>query len=147
LLRHLRSDLKLLALFGSVSGVFGNRGQVDYAAANDALDRLAFALDGRFAGPAVCLDFGPWAGAGMVTAELAREYERRGIPLIPLQPGIESVMKVLFDAAPPGNGAAHPPAQLVLSAGSLEAFAPAAEQASKRPEPEAGAAAPHARAS
>jgi hypothetical protein len=83
----------------------------------------------------------------MVTAELAREYERRGIPLIPLQSGVESVMKVLFDAAPPGNGAAHPPAQLVLSAGSLEAFAPATGQGAQRREPEASAAAPHARAS
>ena len=30
-----------VVFFGSVSGVFGNRGQVDYGAANDALDELA----------------------------------------------------------------------------------------------------------
>ncbi|HEX3621837.1 MAG TPA: SDR family oxidoreductase, partial [Acidimicrobiales bacterium] len=36
-----RPPLRFLAMFGSIAGVFGNPGQVDYAAANDALDTLA----------------------------------------------------------------------------------------------------------
>ncbi|MFD9218954.1 SDR family NAD(P)-dependent oxidoreductase [Streptomyces sp. NPDC060064] len=75
-----------LALFGSVAGVFGNRGQADYAAANDALDTLAAtpAWSRRFPGRVVAVDWGPWAAeaGGMVTPELERMYASRGIPLI-----------------------------------------------------------------
>ncbi|MFE9798240.1 SDR family NAD(P)-dependent oxidoreductase [Streptomyces goshikiensis] len=76
-----------LALFGSVAGVYGNRGQTDYAAANDALDGLALAWADSFPGRVLSLDWGPWAAeaGGMVTPELEREYARRGVPLI--EPG------------------------------------------------------------
>ncbi|MGW6442012.1 SDR family oxidoreductase [Lentzea sp. NPDC055074] len=78
-----------LVLFGSVSGVFGNRGQADYSAANDALDRMA-----RFWGAqrrVVAVDWGPWAGAGMAVG-LANEYARRGIPLIQPEQGVEALL-------------------------------------------------------
>nr|WP_326647988.1 SDR family NAD(P)-dependent oxidoreductase [Streptomyces sp. NBC_01750] len=75
-----------LVLFGSVAGVFGNRGQADYAAANDALDTLAAtpAWSRRFPGRVVAIDWGPWPAeaGGMVTPELERMYASRGIPLI-----------------------------------------------------------------
>jgi acyl transferase domain-containing protein/NAD(P)H-dependent flavin oxidoreductase YrpB (nitropropane dioxygenase family)/NAD(P)-dependent dehydrogenase (short-subunit alcohol dehydrogenase family) len=140
LTRSLRPDLKLLAFFGSVSGVFGNRGQFDYAAANDALDRLAWALRGHFAGPVVSLDFGPWAGAGMVTPELAREYERRQVPLVPLGAGIESLLSVLFDRTAPE--ASRLPSQMLLTASPLDVFAASAVSAS--PVATAASAAPAA---
>ncbi|MGI5500419.1 SDR family oxidoreductase [Lentzea sp. CA-135723] len=78
-----------LVLFGSVSGVFGNRGQADYSAANDALDRMA-----RFWGTqrrVVAVDWGPWAGAGMAVG-LADEYARRGIPLIEPEQGVTALL-------------------------------------------------------
>ena len=78
-----------LVLFGSVSGVFGNRGQADYSAANDALDRMA-----RFWGTqrrVVAVDWGPWAGAGMAV-DLADEYARRGIGLIDPEQGVEALL-------------------------------------------------------
>ncbi|WP_223165360.1 type I polyketide synthase [Lentzea indica] len=78
-----------LILFGSVSGVFGNRGQADYSAANDALDRMA-----RFWGTqrrVVAVDWGPWAGAGMA-AGLAGEYARRGIPMIEPRQGVDALL-------------------------------------------------------
>ncbi|MFI1646749.1 SDR family NAD(P)-dependent oxidoreductase [Streptomyces avidinii] len=75
---------RFLALFGSVAGVYGNRGQCDYAAANDALDGLAHAWAESFPGRVLSVDWGPWAAeaGGMVTPELERAYARRGIPLI-----------------------------------------------------------------
>ncbi len=89
-------DEGFLVLFGSVSGVFGNRGQADYSAANDALDRMA-----RFWGvqrKVVAVDWGPWAGAGMA-AGLADEYGRRGIPLIEPRQGVDALLNEI------GNGA------------------------------------------
>ncbi|MFE9633621.1 SDR family NAD(P)-dependent oxidoreductase [Streptomyces sp. NPDC006463] len=75
---------RFLALFGSVAGVYGNRGQCDYAAANDALDVLAHTWAESFPGRVLAVDWGPWAAeaGGMVTPELERAYARRGIPLI-----------------------------------------------------------------
>ncbi|MDD9375431.1 SDR family NAD(P)-dependent oxidoreductase [Streptomyces sp. ZAF1911] len=75
---------RFLALFGSVAGVYGNRGQTDYAAANDALDGLAHLWAEDFPGRVLSVDWGPWAAeaGGMVSPELARAYTRRGIPLI-----------------------------------------------------------------
>lgn len=64
--------------------MYGNRGQSDYAAANDALDGLAHAWAESFPGRVLSVDWGPWAAeaGGMVTPELERAYARRGIPLI-----------------------------------------------------------------
>ncbi|GAA4966674.1 hypothetical protein GCM10023205_34150 [Yinghuangia aomiensis] len=94
-----------LALFGSVAGVFGNRGQSDYAAANDALDTLACrwhraAADGApdaVAERVVSVDWGPWAasGGGMVTAELERHYQRLGMPLIDPDAGVAALLAEL----------------------------------------------------
>jgi malonyl CoA-acyl carrier protein transacylase len=85
-------------LFASVSGQFGNPGQVDYAAANAVLDALA-----RRRGPGarvVAVDWGPWAGGGMVTPELAREYERRGVGLIDPDAGVAAALAELRAGAP-----------------------------------------------
>jgi NAD(P)-dependent dehydrogenase (short-subunit alcohol dehydrogenase family) len=94
-----RNDLKFLVLFGSVSGVFGNRGQADYSAANDALDTLARIWTPRACGRVVAVDWGPWAaaenGTGMVTAELEREYARRGIGLIQPDDGVACLLAEL----------------------------------------------------
>ncbi|MFD9481043.1 SDR family NAD(P)-dependent oxidoreductase [Streptomyces nojiriensis] len=80
---------RFLALFGSVAGVYGNRGQCDYAAANDALDGLAHTWAESFPGRVLSVDWGPWAAeaGGMVSPELERAYVRRGIPLIAPEAG------------------------------------------------------------
>lgn len=92
-----RDDLGFLMLFGSVVGVYGNRGQVDYAAANDALDSLAHGWADRFAGRVVSVDWGPWTPAqgGMVSAELQREYARRGIGVIGHDEGVACLLREL----------------------------------------------------
>ncbi len=95
LARVVRPDVGFVVLFGSIAGVFGNRGQIDYAAANDALDTLARSAGPRFDGRVVSVDWGPWAGTGMVSAELEREYARRGIGLIDPDDGVACLMREL----------------------------------------------------
>jgi len=126
-----------VVLFGSVAGVFGNRGQVDYAAANDTLDTLAHAYAGVFragtpgsagprdvAGRVVSVDWGPWRadGGGMVSAELEREYARRGIGLIEPAEGVSALLREL-SAPLTGPAAGTPgPAQVVYMCGEADAF-------------------------
>ena len=107
LMAHLGSDIRLMVFFGSVSGVFGNRGQVDYSAANDALDELASRFDGVDGRRVVSIDWGPWGGTGMVGPELEREYARRGIGLIDPDDGIRALLAELGTL--PGE-----PAQVVV---------------------------------
>ena len=95
LVDKLRDDVKLVVMFSSISGAFGNRGQVDYAAAGDALDKLAWQLQRKIAGRVVSIDWGPWAGTGMVSAELEREYAKRQIRLIDPEHGVEALLSEL----------------------------------------------------
>ncbi len=105
-----------VVLFGSIAGVYGNRGQVDYATANDALDGLAHAdahdashpdggvsnapTDGR---RVVAVDWGPWAGGGMVGPSLEAEYARRGIGLIEPADGLAALLDLVADPDPPAQ--------------------------------------------
>jgi NAD(P)-dependent dehydrogenase (short-subunit alcohol dehydrogenase family)/acyl carrier protein len=91
----LGEETRFVVLFSSVSGVFGNRGQIDYAAANDALATLARWLDRRVNSRVVAVDWGPWAGGGMVSAELEREFERRGIGRIDPDDGVARLLAEL----------------------------------------------------
>jgi len=86
--RILRADsLRFLALFGSAAGPFGNRGQADYSAANEVLNKLALHLGRTWPGRVVSLSWGPWQKTGMVTPELQREFAKRGIELISIPAG------------------------------------------------------------
>ncbi|HKY68621.1 MAG TPA: SDR family NAD(P)-dependent oxidoreductase, partial [Acidimicrobiales bacterium] len=94
-------DRGFAVFFASVSGWFGNAGQVDYAAANAALD--AIARRARRTAPGsrlVAIDWGPWAGTGMVSPELAREYQRRGIGLIDPDLGVAAALAELRAGVP-----------------------------------------------
>ena len=92
---RLRDDVRLVVLFSSISGAFGNRGQADYAAGGDALDKIAWALQRRIAGRVVSIDWGPWSGTGMAV-DLEREYSRRGIGLIDPARGVEALLAELY---------------------------------------------------
>src|SRR5205823_5153009 len=81
------ADLAHLVFFSSVAGFFGNRGQSDYAMANEALNRIAAAL--KAARPhtrVTSINWGAWDG-GMVTPELRRMFEQRGVALVPVPTG------------------------------------------------------------
>ncbi|PKV88929.1 type I polyketide synthase [Streptomyces sp. TLI_146] len=86
-------------LFGSVSAVLGNRGQSDYAAANDALAQLGERWARRTGRRALTVHWGPWAPSavhgGMVTPHLAREYARRGVALIDREEGALALLREL----------------------------------------------------
>lgn len=79
---HVRDDVSFIVFFSSIVATFGNRGQSDYAAANDVLDRLATLLRRKRNARVLSINWGPWNDAGMVSPELSREYARRGIGLI-----------------------------------------------------------------
>jgi acyl transferase domain-containing protein/NAD(P)H-dependent flavin oxidoreductase YrpB (nitropropane dioxygenase family) len=81
------AQLRLAVFFGSVAGFFGNAGQVDYAAANETMSRMARRLKTRWRGKIVVLNWGPWSGTGMVTPDLARQLAGRGMSLIPVAAG------------------------------------------------------------
>ena len=78
--------LRFAAFFSSVAGRFGNRGQADYAAANDALNKLAVWLDSRWPGRVVSMLWGPWSGVGM-GSDLEGHLGRQGIGLIAPEQG------------------------------------------------------------
>ncbi|MBW8484788.1 type I polyketide synthase [Actinomadura parmotrematis] len=88
-----RSDLGFFVVFGSVSGVHGNRGQADYAAANDACDTLARVWRTELRGRVLVADWGPWAGGGMVSPDLARAYARRGIALLDPDAAVAALLR------------------------------------------------------
>ncbi|MCA3011247.1 MAG: SDR family NAD(P)-dependent oxidoreductase, partial [Myxococcaceae bacterium] len=105
-----RDELSVLALFSSVSGRFGRRGQSDYALANQALVSIAQAEAlRRPACRVVALDWGPWAG-GMVTPALEAAFRAEGVSLIPLEAGAKAFVEEL---AVDGSG----PREVVLGAG------------------------------
>jgi NAD(P)-dependent dehydrogenase (short-subunit alcohol dehydrogenase family) len=93
------SQPKFVVMFGSIAAAYGNRGQSDYAAANDALDTIGTRWALTTGQRAVTTHWGPWAASGvhggMVTPELTAEYGRRGIGLIDPEEGALSLLREL----------------------------------------------------
>jgi len=82
-------DLRVLALFSSSTGRFGRTGQVDYAVANEVLNKLAQReAQRRPQCKVVAFNWGPWDG-GMVNASLKKVFEGEGVGTIPLQGGAD----------------------------------------------------------
>ena len=65
------AKLKFLSVFASITSRYGNRGQSDYAAANEVLSKLACDLDRRWPGRVV---LGP---AGRILIKLCYPVEHR----------------------------------------------------------------------
>jgi acyl transferase domain-containing protein/NAD(P)-dependent dehydrogenase (short-subunit alcohol dehydrogenase family) len=80
-------NLDFIALFSSSTGRFGRSGQIDYAVANEVLNKTAQALARRHDGCRVLsLNWGPWDG-GMVNAGLKKLFASEGIEVIDLEAG------------------------------------------------------------
>lgn len=101
---------RFAVLFGSIAAALGNRGQCDYAAANDALEELGrrWSTDER---RGLTVHWGPWAAAetngGMVTPALMRSYAARGIKLIDPDEGPLSLLRELAWGAPEVHAAVY----------------------------------------
>ncbi|MFF2130122.1 SDR family NAD(P)-dependent oxidoreductase [Streptomyces olivochromogenes] len=96
-----REGPRFAVLFGSIAATLGNRGQSDYAAANDALETLGSRwADSGTGRRGLTVHWGPWAPTGdgnhgMVTPELMRHYAGRGIQLIDPDEGTMSLLREL----------------------------------------------------
>jgi len=86
-------DLRLLVLFSSVTARFGRAGQVDYAAANEVLNKVAQEEARRRPKCRVLsINWGPWDG-GMVTPALKKLFTQERVGLIPLQAGADFLVR------------------------------------------------------
>lgn len=87
LIQHLRPErLKFCVFFASISSRFGNKGQSDYAAANEILSKLALYLDQKWPARIISVAWGPWSEVGMAK-DLAKHLEARGLKMISPEEG------------------------------------------------------------
>jgi len=92
--------LKFLVVFSSVAARAGNTGQVDYAMANEVLNKTAQSLARYHTGcKIISMNWGPWEG-GMVTPSLKKEFNKRGIPLIDLKTGAAMLVQEMTSHHP-----------------------------------------------
>ena len=100
-LRHLLDaltgdTLKVIALFSSYTARFGRVGQVDYAAANEVLNKMAqVEARRRPASRVVSVNWGPWNG-GMVTPGLRTLFEQEGVGLIETDAGAQFLVDEIY---------------------------------------------------
>ncbi|NKB35885.1 MAG: SDR family NAD(P)-dependent oxidoreductase [Gammaproteobacteria bacterium] len=101
LLKACRNDkLKLLVSFSSSTARLGRKGQIDYAVANEALNKIAQQQQAQQKDCRVLsVNWGPWDG-GMVTPQLKKLFESEGVGVIPLQAGATYLMQ---EIASPGS--------------------------------------------
>ncbi len=105
------APLKAMVLFSSSTARFGRRGQVDYAAANEVLNKVAGAEAAKREGcRVVSVNWGPWDG-GMVTPGLRTMFADEGIEVIGMQKGAAYLLDEIADSDGPSE-------VLVLGSGS-----------------------------
>lgn len=93
--------LKCFVFFSSTAGRYGNKGQSDYAAANETLNRLAWRI--RSAWPNVlvkALNWGPWTGVGMATGVVNDQFVNRGIYPLSAESGTRHFIGELMHGDP-----------------------------------------------
>jgi NAD(P)-dependent dehydrogenase (short-subunit alcohol dehydrogenase family) len=122
--------LRFVVGFSSSTARFGRKGQSDYAAGNEVVNkRLAELGRARGSGCRVLsVNWGPWDG-GMVTPSLKRLFEAEGVGVIPLADGARWLVRTL---AQPGRDTEI----VVLGPGSdVEAQRATAPTAAEQPGP------------
>jgi NAD(P)-dependent dehydrogenase (short-subunit alcohol dehydrogenase family)/acyl carrier protein len=105
------SPLKAMVLFSSSTARFGRRGQVDYAAGNEVMNKVARAEAARRDEcRVVSVNWGPWDG-GMVTPGLRTIFSDEGIEVIGMRAGAKYLLDEIADTDGPAE-------VLVLGSGS-----------------------------
>ncbi|MCJ8295415.1 MAG: SDR family NAD(P)-dependent oxidoreductase, partial [Colwellia sp.] len=90
-----QKNIKHLVLFSSAAGFYGNPGQSDYSIANDILNKTAYRFKAlNPSAQVLSFNWGPWDG-GMVTPELKRMFNDRGVYIIPLDAGAKLLVSEL----------------------------------------------------
>ncbi|PLX99152.1 MAG: hypothetical protein C0624_13905 [Desulfuromonas sp.] len=114
LLAALQEDaLSFMVMFSSSTGRFGRTGQVDYAVANEILNKVAQQQALKFPDCRVLsLNWGPWDG-GMVTPALKKLFAEEGVAVIDLEAGADYLIQEIA-TAPQG------PVELVILGGRDE---------------------------
>lgn len=87
--------LEYMVLFSSISGFYGNRGQADYAMANEVLNKFAHAFKQRHpACHTTTFNWGPWNG-GMVTPQLKTALDQAGVKVLSIETGVKLFVETL----------------------------------------------------
>ncbi|MDA7915839.1 SDR family NAD(P)-dependent oxidoreductase, partial [Verrucomicrobia bacterium] len=96
LLKATKKDpLRIIVFFSSFTGRYGRKGQVDYAMANEVLNKLAHAESlKRTECRVISANWGPWNG-GMVNDGLRKFFEAEGVGLIEPSAGAEYLVREL----------------------------------------------------
>lgn len=93
-------ELKLMVLFSSTTARLGRKGQVDYAAANEILNKIAQSENQRRTDCKVLsVNWGPWDG-GMVTPALKKLFADEGVGVIGLNAGADYLIQEIESAGP-----------------------------------------------
>jgi len=87
-----KDKLKHMIFFSSITARVGNTGQVDYAVANEILNKTAQTESVRHPECKVSsINWGPWDG-GMVSSALKKDFIKKGIRLIPQEAGAMAML-------------------------------------------------------
>ncbi len=93
-------ELKLMVLFSSTTARLGRKGQVDYAAANEILNKIAQSENQtRKDCKVLSVNWGPWDG-GMVTPALKKLFAAEGVGVIGLNAGADYLIQEIESAGP-----------------------------------------------
>jgi acyl carrier protein len=91
-------ELRVMALFSSSTARFGRKGQVDYAVANEVMNKTAQQQQALRPGCRVAsIGWGPWDG-GMVTPALRKIFQAEGVEVIAVPVGAKHFVDELREA-------------------------------------------------
>jgi acyl transferase domain-containing protein/NAD(P)-dependent dehydrogenase (short-subunit alcohol dehydrogenase family) len=95
-----KDKLKVIALFSSLTARLGRKGQVDYAMANEVLNKIAQQQERlRRDCRVLSVNWGPWDG-GMVTPQLKQLFKSEGVGVISLKGGADYLSQEISRKGP-----------------------------------------------